>query len=162
MDDMESYKALQVEKFQKFIREADGGIFTSKTRRRLVGELGMSGRGLTKNDFWYDQRNRVRNALTDLEIFLTVAGRDNVNQVLTVETMEPVIKALFALEVIDSVQPDPQKAWIAYLLIYAGFEYLSRLKEDHMTEPHKRTLNEAISLAQYLADIFELDSLRQK
>ena len=84
----------RIDEYRKFVETADSGLFTRKTRRRLVGKLGLSGRGLTKNDFWLDQRNRVKNALKDLEIFLMVAGSKNIRQTFTFENVKPFLGAL--------------------------------------------------------------------
>lgn len=52
-----------------------------------MGILGLSGRDRTINDFWYDVMNRVKNALTDLALFIEVAGSKNVGQVFTFDTL---------------------------------------------------------------------------
>jgi hypothetical protein len=137
-----------IAKFKPFIAKAGGGIFTRKTRERLLGIQPVSGRNRTKNDFWYDVRNRVENGLVDLELFIRVADRGQVNQVMTKKTLEPVITSL--LRVSSEAEPDPNLAEIAEMLIHWAFEYLQDKTPESMTLAHRRTIEEAEDLSRYL------------
>jgi len=157
MDDIGRSVPSHMDEYRRFAESADSGLFTRKTRRRLVGKLGLSGRGRTKNDFWYDQRNRVRTALKDLEIFLMVAGPSNVGQVFTLENVKPVIDSLLW----RGDQPDVEVALIAQYLIESGFIYLMRYKNDLVTEIHEQTINHALDISRLLAANFASGNKRR-
>lgn len=158
MDDISRLIPSHMDEYRRFAEHADSGLFTRKTRRRLVGTLGLSGRGRTKNDFWYDQRNRVRTALKDLEIFLMVAGPSNVGQVFTLENVKPIIDALLWNR---GDQPDAEVALIAQYLIESGFTYLTRHKDNLVTEIHEQTVNHALDISRLLAAHFASENKRR-
>jgi len=144
-----------IPKLRTFAQIAGGGIFTPKTRKMMVGLKSITGRDRTKNDFWYDQRKRVKNALKDLEIFIELSGEDNLNQVLTSKTLEPIIKALLFRPVWENARPDLNRAEIARILINTGFGYLMAMKKKHITRSHKRTIDDALDLSNYLVQFFK-------
>jgi len=144
-------------KLRKFAQFAGGGIFTPKTRKMIVGLRSIAVRDKTKNDFWLDQRKRVKYALKDLEIFIELAGEDNLNQVVTAKTLEPVIKALLSRPVWENAQPDLNRAEIARIFINIGFEYLMKMQKKHITRSHKRTIDDARDLSNYLVQFFKLE-----
>jgi len=115
-----------IARFKPFIVRSGGGIFTRKTRERLVGIKGLSGRDRTKNDFWYDVRNRVKTALKDLELFVEAASRDHVNQAINKESLEPVVSTLLWGPDLHDPSPDPIRAEIADILILWGFRYFQQ------------------------------------
>ncbi len=141
-----------VAKFRPFIARAKvGGIFTKITRERLLGIRAKAGRDRTENDFWYDVRNGVRNALVDLELFTQTADRSQVNQVLTQKTLEPVVTALLrGFAVSPQTEPDPNLAEIADMLIHWGFDYWQTKAGKNITLSHSRTIEEAVDLSRYL------------
>src|SRR2546427_4594121 len=63
-----------IDKYKK-LRDADGGIFTSTMRRRLLGIKLSSDREIREDsaDFWYNVRTYVKNGLKDLELICEVA-----------------------------------------------------------------------------------------
>jgi len=150
-----------IAKFSSFIKTAGGGIFTRKTRRRLAGELGLSGRNKTKNQFWCDVRNRVRNALRDLELFIESADADQVNQVLTEETLRPVVFGLLHKGDVRvyGKMPDVNIAEIARLLVQQGFRCLSE-QNKYVTKSHARTIEDALDLSNFLVETFKPESER--
>ena len=149
----------RMDEYKRFAeREGEKGIFTRKTRRRLVGASGIPGRNRTMNDFWYDQRNRVRAALKDLEIFLMVADPSNVDQVFTFENVKPVIDSLLWNR---GPQSDAVVALIAQYLIESGFTYLRRHKADLVTEIHEQTINHALDISRLLAAHFAPENERR-
>ena len=131
--------------FSRFVETAGGGVFTTRTRKRLLHMQGLAGRDRTKNDFWNDVRNRVRNAQTDLQLFILTADRDQVNQAITEDTLVPIVRAL-----LDSRKPDSNGARIARLFITAGFDYLQATSMENITLAHSRTIQEATDLANFL------------
>jgi hypothetical protein len=145
MTETESRQKHLIAFFRQFVETAGGGIFTTKTRKRLLGMSGLSGRDRTKNDFWNDVRKRVRNAQKDLQLFVMTSDRDQVNQVITAETLVPAIRAL-----LDSRMSDLNRAEIARLFITEGFSYLQGTSVLNITLAHDRTITEAIDLANYL------------
>lgn len=70
-------------------RDADGGIFTESTRRRLLGIKQGSKKGLPLDtpDFWNDVRRYVRNGLKDLELICDVAHPDQLEEMFHKETL---------------------------------------------------------------------------
>ena len=147
--DDEVRKAM-IARFKPFIARAGGGIFTRKTRERLLGIRVPTGRDRTKNDFWYDVRNRVKNSLVDLQIFVETAGNDQINQVITRESLEPLFLMLLREVVFSGSQPDPVRAEIADLLILQSFRHLKDSAKGNITLSHERTISEAVDLSDYL------------
>lgn len=155
MDYIEIKKKEMIDKYELWPESGKGGIFTRKARERLIGIARPFGNNQSKNDFWMKRRYDIQSALIDLTIFFEVAGPQNVHQVVTVETLEPVIKSLlYADEIHLGDQPDPKKALIAQFLIEAGFHFLARNQPHKITSSHKRTLEEAIDLSRYLTAEF--------
>lgn len=147
----DQHKEYIIAKFKPFIASAGGGIFLRKTRERLLGTRALSGRDRTKNDFWYDVRNRVKNALVDLELFVETADKEQRDQVLTKHSLEPVINALLISQLSWSERdPNPTKAEIADMLIQWGFNYLEAMTKNSLTLSHERTMKEALDLSNYL------------
>jgi len=161
MEENERYRKYVIGTFSTHIATAGSGIFTTKTRRRLVGTLDMRGRGgryglekksnQPKNDFWYERRKQVKNALKDLELFIQLAGKDQIDQVVTKETLQPMIDALlFGLAIRHVQTPDRNRGEIADMLIQLGFQYLKNTMSEDITLSHQRTIKEAVDLSNYL------------
>jgi hypothetical protein len=136
--------------FRPFIQSGGGGLFTTKTRKRLLGILAASGRDRTKNQFWYDVRNKARNALEDLHLFVSTADEDQVFQVFTNEALEPVIRSLLCKSFYTNSESDPKIAEIANMLIQRSFDYFKEKASKSITLSHERTINEAVDLSNYL------------
>ena len=62
---------------------------------------------------------RVKNALVDLNIFVSTADKSQVNKVINSDTLVPVVRAL-----LDARKADLTKAKVARLFIDEGFSYL--------------------------------------
>lgn len=161
MEEKQRYREYVIATFNEHILKAGSGIFTTKTRRRIVGTLDMRGRGgrygLEKkknqpiNDFWFDRRKQVKNALKDLELFIQVAEKDQIDQVLTKESLEPMINALlFGLAVWNVQAPDRNRGEMADMLIRLAFQYLKNTMSEDITLSHERTMKEATDLSNYL------------
>lgn len=161
MSEKNDIREVVIAKFSSFIKTAGGGIFTRKTRMRLGGKLGLSGRDRTKNQFWDDVRNRVRNALKDLELFIESADEKQVKQVLTAETLKPVIVSLLQKGDVRvyGKMPDANIAKIAHLFVREGFRCLSE-QNKYVTKSHARTIEEAIDLSNFLVETFKPESER--
>ena len=158
MNDIENNKeSLAI--YWKLLENAKGGIFTNKTRMRLLNLV--HGREKTMNDFWYDRRKNIEAALVDIQLFVEVAGKDNVNQVMTWDSLRPIIHQLLYEPAYDLTGPDINKAEIASRLIQAGFVYLSMKKRNHITNSHQRTINDALDLSSYLVELFKPESERR-
>lgn len=142
-----------IAKFQKAYESSKvGGIFTTRTRERLLGISGLSGRNRTKDDFWYDVRAKVKTALIDLQLFLEMAGENNVNLVVTQESLVPIVYVLLWHPVVAKADPDVNRAEIAQLFVKWGFEYLSCMAPDLMTLSHEQTRAAAVDLANFLTE----------
>jgi len=141
-------------KFSQFIARAGGGMFTTKTRKRLAGILGLAGRDRTKHDFWHDVRKRVKTALVDLQLFI-ISGKSHVDKVVTRENLKPVVRTLLWHPVVDKDPPDRNRAEIAQLFIEEGFNYLRSKTSGHVTLSHSRTIEEALDLSNYLVRHFK-------
>ena len=64
------------------------------------------------------------------------------------ESIGPLLQLL-----VDSSQDEEVnrvKAEIAYIMVYTGFNYLQNIEYEDMTLSHKRTIEEAYDLADYL------------
>lgn len=152
MTDYMDKEQFLIAKYRRFVATAGGGIFNRKvTRERLLGIRSLSGRDRTKNDFWYDVRNRVRTALKDLEFFIDAADAEQRDQVLTRESVEPLFNALFYFHPkFPEKEPNATKAEIAYTLIQEGFRYLEGMTKDKITLSNERTIKEALDVSDFL------------
>ena len=86
-------------------RDAKGGIFVSRTRRRLLG-IKDEKSGLFREDtpdFWLDVRNNVKTALTDLQLICEVANQNQLEE-------------MFQLVPYSIRKEDPTKASLADVL----------------------------------------------
>jgi len=165
-------------KYQDQWERGFGGLFDIKTRLRLLGEARPYGGrepGKTIANFWRRARNYVKNALIDIELFLEVADRKNVNIIFTKEALEPVVKALLHrpvmeyhyliverrpqdpdhpenLEGFQGHEPDRERAEIARMFIQYGFNYLTMKRRS---EPlSQEIVQKAISLSNLLVESF--------
>jgi hypothetical protein len=147
-----------IDSFRQQYKGTQGGIFSQVTREKILTGEGISGKGRPKNQFWYHQRENVKTALLDLCLFVEFAGDDNVDKVVTKEALKRLVGALLR----DTVFPystqlhhkSPydlkiKRAEIADLFIRSGFDYFEFVGSD-MTLSHKRTMDEAIDLSNYL------------
>jgi len=148
MADLSKYQEHLIAKFNQHITKADGGAFTPITRKRLVGIKELSGRDRTKNDFWYDVRQRLKRGLIDIELFIEFAERDQVNQVLTADSLQPIVSALLKGFAFGGTR-DLNKGEIAQMLVQNGLEYLQGMNPD-MSMTENRTISEAIDLSRHL------------
>ena len=155
MDYIEKKKVAMMAKYGYFLNEAKGGIFSRKAREKLIGKVRSYGKNQTNINFWYDRRNDIKSAFVDLTLFFEVAGRKNVNQVFEDVDIELFLDALlrgdkeFPLD--DS---NPKKAMIVQKLVEAGLLFLSNNLPHKITLSHKRTIEEAIDLTEYLVSEF--------
>jgi hypothetical protein len=138
--------------FRKKFALTKGGIFTHKKRERIMGTIRRTGRGRKEADFWQDVRDYVRAALIDLRLFLEFADENDVSLVMTGESLNPVIEKLVSSRY--PVKKDLRIADIANVLIQNGFRYLYYSEIHDITLSHKRTMNEALDLANYLVQSY--------
>lgn len=99
-------------------RDANGGIFVSRTRRRLLG-IKDEKSGLFRedtSDFWLDVRSNVKTALTDLQLICEVANQDQ-------------LKEMFSVIPYSMRKSEPTKASLANV-IEALFHTLIQYKRD--------------------------------
>ena len=161
MEQNDDIKKKRIANFQKAYETTKAnGVFTRKTRERLLGISGLSGRNRTKIDFWLDVREHVKTALIDLQLFIEMAGEKYVNMTITHESLESIARVLLWHPVVERADPDVNKAEIARLFIKWGFEYLSNMAPDLMTISHEQTRATAVDLAEFLAESFKLPSER--
>lgn len=123
---------------------------TKKTREKILLKEGISGRGQSVNTFWYRQRESVKTALIDIQLFIEEAGENNLEEIINAESLKPLVDAL--LKFPYSTQPEVRKAEIARLFILAGFSYLSLSHYNNLTVSHQNTIGEATDLADYLTE----------
>ena len=150
MYDKKRNKEELIAKFRQCLEARQKGVFTNKTRGRLLGIPDLPGRPKTRYDFWYDVRNKVRTALIDLQIFLEAADKQQVNQVVTKDTLKPFVKDILSFY----GGPDLTRAEIAGLFIRTGFDYLRSMWEGDLTLSHRRTIEEALDLSDNLVERF--------
>jgi hypothetical protein len=140
----------KIDIYRKLYEHTQGGIFRKTTREKLLTKQGISGRGQPVNTFWYRQRENVKTALLDLELFIESADKDQVNQVLTRQTLRPILSRLFSRPSV--AEPDTIRSDIADLFIQESFDYLKG-QIERMTLSHDRTVNEATDLSSYFLQI---------
>jgi len=155
MSDIERFEKEQIDKFKRLYHGRQGGIFTQKTRDRILTKKGISGRGRAKNQFWYRQRENVKTALIDILLFIELSDKKDVDQVLTKESLEPIIRALLFGGAVFNKTSDKNRAKIADILIRQGFRYLEGKAGSHITKSHDRTITEALDLSNYLVGAIE-------
>lgn len=144
----EDERQKKIANFSKMYSKTRGGIFNKKTRERLMGIQRKTGRGRKETDFWYDIREYLKSALIDIQLFLEFADEKNINLVMTGERLQPLIQKLASSEY--PFKADLRRADIANLLIQNGFRYLYYSKRSEITLSHKRTINEAVDLSNFL------------
>jgi len=146
---------------KQFAWTRKGGIFTQSKRKKIMGTKGIAGRDSKKADFWQDVRDHVRAALLDLQLFLTFASDSDINLVMTIENLYPIIHGLIPTRGVARVQRELRKAEIAHAFIDKGFHYLYYASTPaSITLSHKRTVNEALDLANYLSQSFKPEKER--
>ena len=145
-------KEKKIAKFLKIYSKSRGGFFNKKTRERIMGIQRKTGRGRKEADFWYDVREYVKTALVDLQLFLEFADEKDVSMVMIGERLQPLIQKLSSAEY--PFKPDIRRADIANLLVQHGFRYLYYSKQHDITLSHKRTINEALDLANFLVQSY--------
>jgi hypothetical protein len=92
----------------------------------------------------------VKNALVDLELFINMADKDQISQVLARESLEPVVGALLQYASGYGEEPDPNMAEIADMLVLLSFRFLKEGAKGNITLSHARTITEAVDLSDYL------------
>jgi hypothetical protein len=150
MGDIKRKNKERIDEMRKWYVSHQGGIFTQKTREKMITKEGISESSPAKNTFWYRQRENVKTALLDLYLFLKEAGEDNVKQVFTEETLAPIVNALLKIDY--PTAPELRKAEISRLFILYGFNYLHKTYLNNLTVSHKDTIHTAVDLSDYLAE----------
>lgn len=139
-----------------------GGIFTPTTRKKVLGIMKQPEPGVSKNQFWEDRRNSVERALIDLRLFVEVAGKNNINQVITQENLKPIVEALLWYPLVAQAEPDLNLARIAQLFVDYGFAYLRGMMGHTrygIPRSSQRTIEEAIDLSNYL--VFQAEAAKE-
>jgi hypothetical protein len=150
----------KLRKFNPHVESKMPGIFKTTKRQQLIGRKRIYERKegederYIKNTFWYRTRNQVRTSLIDLELFIETAGKDNVNQVVTAENLEPIVNALLLHPILDEEKPDRRRAEIARLFISKGFKYLRSKGGTHLGF-YERIVDDALEATDYLVANFK-------
>ena len=147
MNQSNNQKEKSIDKFKRLYQKTQGGIFHNRTRKKIITKEGISGRGRTKDQFWYRQRENVKTGLIDFRLFIEEAGKNNVNQVVNEESLRPIVTALLERPLIHQDPIDIERAEVANLFIKYGLKYL---RGGAVTKIHKRSIDEALDLAHYL------------
>ncbi len=142
--------------------EFSQGIFSRKTRKRLLGMSGISGRDRTIDDFWYDVRKQVKLALIDLQLFITVAERKNLNKVINRESLKPIIETLLGHSIVAKDPPEVYLAEISQMLAEMGLSYLRQIfiGTEFDTPMLQKAMDDAISTNKLL--VCAVEPLREK
>jgi len=140
--------------FQNKAKTGGGGLFNAKTRYRLLGVHDPSGRERKEKFFWSDVRNYVRGALIDLQLFIEIAGDNNVRQTLNEQKLKDMVETLLWHPVPRHDPPDLNRAEIARLFVDVGLNYLeyiaSLLKLDSLS--HKNTIGVTKNLSNLVVE----------
>jgi hypothetical protein len=139
-----------IDKFSRLYLGTQGGIFQKRTREKILTGKNVSGRGIKKNQFWYRQRENVRTALIDINLFVELSDKNDIDQVVKKESLEPIIGSLLLGVAVFNEPPDQNRAEIADMLIQQGFSYLQQKAGENITISHQRTIDEALDLSSYL------------
>ncbi len=152
----------EIDDIRKLYGGTQGGIFRQSTREKMAAKEDIWRAREAKSTFWYRQRENVKTTLLDLKLFVEVAGKKNVNLVITRESLRPIIEALLWRPIVSHAEPDVNLAEISQLLIEVGFNYLHGMFQDAERDiplSSKRTLEEAIDLSTHL--VAECKSLKE-
>jgi len=139
-------KLERIDEIRKRYDGCQGGIFWQKTREKIVTKEGIYESSPAKNTFWYRQRESVKTALIDINLFLEEAEEKDVDRVFTRDSLEPLLQNLLPL----LEEPNPNRAKIASLLIRTGFDYLRTYARFDITRKQDQEVNEALELARHL------------
>ena len=132
----------KIEQILERYRERGGnalkGLFTAVTRKRLLGEIPDKEKEIFGKDVVlkcgnieplkfkgskrHEDRERVKTALIDLELYTIMCDGYSEKEIFTPKNIEPLVKALLFYPVLDRDKPDLKKAEIAKLFIDYGFE----------------------------------------
>ncbi|MHA2112324.1 MAG: hypothetical protein ACW98W_12650 [Candidatus Hodarchaeales archaeon] len=148
------------DKYQEQINSS-GGIFTKKTRERILGIRGLSGRYRTKKRFWVEQGENIQSALRDLALFIETTETPIVDDVINIGSLTPVVEALLGKPLADNAEPDLIRAEIAQLFIQTGFSYLALMKIHMIPSLYERVISEANELSRLLVTSFQPEGKRQ-
>ena len=147
-------------KFRRLITRR-GGIFTSKARKRLLGlSPGRPGWSESSADFRHDMREYVKQALIDLELFIETADEKDINRVINVETIEPVINSYFTLDFGPHAERSIFKAELARKMVYDGFYYLRVTQYGNVPDYESKIIDEALDVSKNLAERMTLTIMR--
>jgi len=143
------------EKYADWLDEAKGGIFSRIAREKMMGLKRLPAKGQPRNDFWYKNRLYVSSALKDLSIFAQAAGPENVSQVITLDSLKPVLDSIIWSDITgpDGDIVDSEKAKIAQYMVELGFAYLERINPHYIAKLAYRVIDEAVEISRYLTAI---------
>ena len=140
------------EKYKDYV-ENEGGIFTSAKRKRLLKY--SPGRKVYSEEpaqFRYDVRRFVQQAFVDLELFIDAADKKDVNRIINLETIEPVLGTYFQSGMGEFAEKDSVKADLAWLLIHIGFQYLRWPSIAPIPDYEKNIVDNALNLSRILTN----------
>jgi hypothetical protein len=152
-------------KYRDHFMTAKGGIFKTPARQRLMGLAKPYTGDFAQNsqiNFWNRIKKSVSNSLVDLALFIEAAPKDKVNDVITFDSIKPVINAYFQLEYGSHVEPSIIKADIAREMIITGFSYLQVHQYGKVPEYERPIINNALEVATSLAKRLKLTIIDNK
>ena len=163
MDYVELKKGALQEKYAYWLNEAKGGIFRKSARKKMLGLSRLPAKGQPRNSWWYKKRLYVDSALVDLAIFLQAAGPSNVDHVVSLESLKPIIDAIFWSDITEPNADivDSEKAIIAQYMIDVGFSYLERINPHYIGKLAYRVIDDAKEVSRYLTAISLPDEERE-
>ena len=141
--------------------KARKGLFTPTTRKRLLGEVPEGKIPLKDKATWrYKNREHVKTALIDLQLFIEMGDEYSVSDTVTQESMKPIVEALLLRPLQENAKPDLKRAEIAKLFIHAGFEYLQQVKKEPAGGLYERAISDGLEICDALVDLFRPPSER--
>lgn len=152
-------------KYQDHLRTASGGLFDPRARRRLMGLAKPYGGRYAQNsliNFWNRIKEDVANALVDLALFVEAAPIEKIDDVITLDTIKPLLNAYFQLEYFSYAERSIVKAEIAQEVVEAGFKYLLVNQFSNVQDYHSRIIKDALGVSQDLANRMKLDILKKE
>jgi hypothetical protein len=180
MENEEETKRIQ-EKYSKLYKNknysSQGGIFTAKRRKQLLGIDRKYGRdrplespldlddkhvdanvkaNAVRATFWYKVREPIRNGLIDIQLFIETSKDDeSINMVLNSQNLKPIFDVFFQDWVYEDEQRNAEnassKVKVAQMLIEFGLNYLRSKSQPFLIKIVNSKIDETIELSKGLA-----------
>lgn len=97
-----------------------------------------------------------------MRLFFDVADKKDRDQFVNAERLEPILERFFQLDHGETAELDIEKINLALAFVRVGFGYLSEPQQVNLPSYEEPVLNNAITLANELADRLAVKYHREK